>query len=158
MRHDTGPTKAVKELVAERDGWKCLRCGMSIDPWPGYSYQHRVSRGMGGTSDPAVNEPQNLCLLCGSATTGCHGFVESHPDDARRDGYRVDRGRDPANVPVLRHDGAWVFLNRDGSVTVRAGVRSAQFQVPRIPDASDKNPPWHEAVRVRQENERGRSA
>lgn len=55
---------------------------------------------MGGTRDSAANSPANLIALCGSGTTGCHGWVESHREQARADGYLVPRGSDPQKVPV----------------------------------------------------------
>lgn len=67
--------------VWERDGGRCFRCGKPVGPhWPGYSFHHRQSRSQG------VNTPDNLILLCGSGTTGCHGWVHAHPAESREDG------------------------------------------------------------------------
>lgn len=44
---------------------------------------------MGGTTDPRINDPRNLILLCGSGTTGCHGWVESNRRTAQRLGYLI---------------------------------------------------------------------
>lgn len=51
----------------------CVRCGQSAQSW-----HHRVSSGRGGPTDR-----YNCVPLCGSGTTGCHGWVEAHPDLAR---------------------------------------------------------------------------
>ena len=41
------------------------------------SVQHRRARGAGGTSLEATHFLDNLLLLCGTGTTGCHGWVET---------------------------------------------------------------------------------
>jgi hypothetical protein len=140
----TGPDKKTRELVLDRDGYACVRCGCGLDTWLGYSIQHRVARGMGGTSDPAVNSPANLVVLCGSATTGCHGFVESHPAAARVTGFRVDHGTDPATVPIRRRSGVWWLLLDDGKMRqpgseVRTGRSGILFAPRRIQQPTDSS-------------------
>ena len=98
---DTGPSRSVRALVMTRDGFACVRCGQSTIGRP-HSIQHRLSRGSGGTSDPRVNSPSNLILLCGSATTLCHGEVTANLD--RHDlaaGYRLESWQDPERESVL---------------------------------------------------------
>lgn len=55
---------------------------------------------MGGSSDPAVNGPARLLLVCGTGVDGCHGFIESHRTSAEAEGWLVRRPTDPATVPV----------------------------------------------------------
>lgn len=43
----------------------------------------------------------NLLRLCGSGTTGCHGWIESHPEHAMALGLWVPREQDPAVVPMF---------------------------------------------------------
>lgn len=102
MVTSTGPDQRIRELVMERDGYRCVRCANPItgEPGVGYSLQHRIPRGMGGSRDPRLNMPPNLILLCGSGTTGCHGEVESHRADARAAGYLLWRSQNPTEVPV----------------------------------------------------------
>ena len=74
-----------KRAALERQGWHCLRCGTNIhDPscWPGRSGHHRQLR---RAADPDVrHSPANIVELCGSGTTGCHGWVHQHVAEAER--------------------------------------------------------------------------
>ena len=69
---------------------------------------------MGGTSRTITA----ACgvILCGTGTTGCHGWVESHRHEARELGYLVPLNGTlkPSQVPVVRWDGALVHLTDDG--------------------------------------------
>ena len=116
---DLRPTQRAEVIV--RDEGRCVRGG---DPIQGFDFsvQHRVARGMGGSRHAA--RPSALILLCGSATTGCHGWVESHPAEAREQGYRVPAGTDPATWPVLWHGEEWRVLTDDGWVPLGAPERS----------------------------------
>lgn len=111
----TGPPLAIRALCFTRDRSLCIRCGA-----PATNLQHREGRGMGGRQDPAerarVNSPAYLLSLCGSGTTGCHGWVETNRTEARELGYATRRNSptDPATVPVLTVDGWQLFLD-DGT-------------------------------------------
>jgi hypothetical protein len=54
---------------------------------------------MGGTSDPSANGTANLLVLCGSGTTGCHGWVESNRASARDLGLLVSQWDTPDDIP-----------------------------------------------------------
>lgn len=113
----TGPTAAVVDLVLERDGHACVRCGKPATGARGrdWSVQHRIPRGMGGTRRADLNEPQNLLILCGSGTTGCHGDVERYRADSYVHGWLCHRSDDPAAVVVLVAGGRrWVYLTAAG--------------------------------------------
>jgi hypothetical protein len=56
---------------------------------------------MGGSSRPEINDVVNLALLCGTGTTGCHGYVESHRKIAYQMGWLVYSWDDPRTVPWL---------------------------------------------------------
>jgi hypothetical protein len=105
-RVDTGPTQEVRQLVQFRFGNRCARCGGF-----GATIQHRKPRGMGGSSDPAINYPSNLLWVCGDGTTGCHGYMESFRFEAYTMGWLVADGMDPAKVPVVLWDGRRVVLD-----------------------------------------------
>lgn len=111
-RRYTGPSRQVRERVLARDGYRCARCGKHIGAGPS-SIQHRKARGMGGTTDPAINSPANLIVLCGDGVRGCHGWVESHREEARAAGWSVPQWGDPTTVPVTYWDGKY-NLDREG--------------------------------------------
>jgi hypothetical protein len=117
----TGPDQAAVTAVLERDGHQCVRCGGACWGERGrdWSVQHRKARGSGGTSRPDANAPQVLILLCGSATTACHGWVESNRAEAEANGWAVKSNEDPLTKPVLHSLHGWVFLTASGSWTTR---------------------------------------
>jgi hypothetical protein len=81
----------------ERDEFRCVRCGRYFPEGRGLDAHHRKLRSQGdmGTLDNGVS-------LCGSGTTGCHGWVHAHPAAAYRLGLLVHSWDDPAQVPVRR--------------------------------------------------------
>ncbi|SDL15101.1 hypothetical protein SAMN05428985_11071 [Nocardioides sp. YR527] len=85
---------------------------------------------MGGTRASWINEPANLITLCGSGTTGCHGWVEANPTMGRHLGLSVSRyGLPPAEVPVLTWRDGFVLLDNHGGWTL-----VPEADVPDIPD------------------------
>lgn len=109
-RSRSGPTDTTRQGVYERDGFACCRCTRPVSDSTPVSIHHRTPRGMGGTRAPSINEAPNLLLLCGSGTTGCHGWVEGHRDDARRDGFLVASWEAPETVPFRDLAGDWWLL------------------------------------------------
>ena len=114
-RVDTGPTRATRTTVHERDEGRCLVCG-----GPAVNVHHRQGRGMGGrqgAARAASNASPLLMSLCGSGTTGCHGWITDPPrgvtaDHLRALGYVVRRStRDPGQVPVWTWRNQWVRLD-----------------------------------------------
>lgn len=105
-------TPQVRETVLARDNLACARCGCSIY-LHGYSIHHRRPRGMGGSKRPETDLPANLLTLCGSGTTGCHGWVERNRGDALSAGFLLRQNQDPEEVPVQTIRGR-VLLTNDG--------------------------------------------
>lgn len=82
---------------------RCIGCGR-VD----VTCQHRRARGMGGTDNLALGHPANGVPLCGSGTTGCHGWVEAHPRMARLLGYALEPGESALDAPFFdRTYGGW---------------------------------------------------
>jgi hypothetical protein len=104
--------KSVAKLVDRRDGKCCVRCGAYAE---GGSRHHRLLKSRGG-QDTA----DNLILLCGSGTTGCHGWVHANPSYATEFGYMVSSGTRPAERavwhPGLQRD---VWLSAEGHYLVQ---------------------------------------
>jgi hypothetical protein len=116
-RRDTGPDRSVRELVDERDDWTCACCGNSVWGRP-YSRQHRVAKGMGGTSEAWKNRASNIVLLCGSATSpgGCHLACEQRDERMRELGFWLHSSQRPSLEPVAHARYGLVYLLDDGTV------------------------------------------
>lgn len=97
-------TNATHALWA-RSGGRCERCDRALGGGIGVSRHHRMRRRDGG------DRLSNLLLLCGSGTTGCHGWVTEHPDEAYANGWSVRAlaTTDPAEVPVRINGRLWVL-------------------------------------------------
>lgn len=104
----TGPSVKLRALVEGRDR-VCVRCGRAVARDED-SLHHRIPRGRGGE-----NSPENLILLCGSGTTGCHGWVERNRTAAYGLGYLVETGIDPADVPVTVAGWGWRYPTSAGA-------------------------------------------
>lgn len=112
-----GPTRATCDIVDARDDWRCQRCGASLAVTSG-SRHHRQLRRSGD------HRPSNLILLCGSGTTGCHGWVHANPKAARAEGLIVPSWARAEFVPVKTF-GGWLRLIPDGSA-LELGAREAE--------------------------------
>jgi hypothetical protein len=109
------PTKAEErdayELVTVRDRDCCVRC-RGVDPLFGVNRDHRRGRSLGG-----YTVPSNLQLLCGSGTTGCHGWRTENPNQAANEGYAVPSWVHWREWPARRWiDGrqVWVLYDDEG--------------------------------------------
>lgn len=104
------PSKETCRMVDDRDGRRCVRCGRSLYAVNG-SRHHRKLRSQ--CTRVEKHQVQNLILLCGSGTTGCHGFVHMHPTIAYENGWCVKSFQDQLEVPVRTWHGL-VYLTTDG--------------------------------------------
>jgi hypothetical protein len=114
-------TQAIFDAVWSRDQGCCVRCGAALVGARGLSWSvhHRRPRGAGGSKVPWVDKPANLILLCGSGTTGCHGWCESHRVFARASGWLVPLNGTavPSSVPVHHSIHGVVILDDLGGTT-----------------------------------------
>lgn len=112
MSKKTGATGETRAKIYERAYFECEYCGSNNFSF-GVSIHHRKPRGMGGTKKKETNDPTNLLLLCGSGTTGCHGWIESNREESYKRGLLVKQSEEPGEVPVVdKFDNVWK-LNLD---------------------------------------------
>jgi hypothetical protein len=97
-------------LIDARDRQTCVKCGVII--WVGASRHHRKFKSRRGG-----DEVSNAVLLCGSGTTGCHGWVHANPVSARMLGLALASGEDPRLVPVKHAVHGLVWLDDAGNVS-----------------------------------------
>jgi hypothetical protein len=103
-------SERARQAVYTRSDHRCAGCGRSSP----LTVQHRRARGMGGSSSVVIGHPANGVALEGSGTTGCHGWVEHHPDDAALLGYRLTPGEDPLEAPYFDRLYGWRRVVEDG--------------------------------------------
>jgi hypothetical protein len=96
---------AARAAIYGRTGDQCAGCRA-----PATNIQHRVARGMGGTRDARKGHPANGIPLCGSGTTGCHGWAEANPEHALALGWRLPQGADPLEWPYWSAAGPWRWV------------------------------------------------
>jgi len=96
----------ARQLVAQRSNSVCEVCGNT----PASNFHHRKNASQGGPWTAS-----NGMALCGSGTTGCHGYITEHPEHARRSGWSVPSHADPLRTPVWLARHGWVLLNDNGT-------------------------------------------
>lgn len=79
----------ARAAIYEVGQGRCIGCGR-VD----VTAQHRRARGMGGNRRPEISLPSNGLPLCGSGTSGCHGWTERHPIPGALLGWRLEPGQD----------------------------------------------------------------
>ncbi len=107
----TGFPPKVRRSILARDGNACVCCGITREQAP-LTVHHRINRGMGG--DPTVSTVVHGIACCWP----CNGLMETSPTratEARRNGWKVKRGQDPAKVRVVYPDGRRWLLLPDGT-------------------------------------------
>ena len=72
--------------------------------------------------------PSNIVELCGSGTTGCHGWTHAHPAEAERFGYIIPSWRDPLNAPIRDWNGDWWWLLDDGTAQRLTQIEIIEWQ------------------------------
>jgi hypothetical protein len=66
----------------------------------------------------------NLLGVCGSGTTGCHGYIEAHPSWAQDEGLWLLEGDDPREVSAhirWAYTRGWWLLDDEGLLTFDGG-------------------------------------
>lgn len=122
-RRDTGFPRAVKLATRRRAGGGDITaaCCEACRTWLGAhggDIQHRLARGMGGSTSRVINGLANALLLCRS----CHQRCEARDPEMETGGFWIRSGNgpdhDPRFVPVLlglvRGGGTRVWLSETG--------------------------------------------
>lgn len=104
--------QAVRDAVAARSGGDCEATIGGVCLGRATNIHHRRRRNI----QPAHTLP-NLLHLCGSGTTGCHGWITTQPKLARQYGWIVSSYHDPAPMPA-RVRGRMVLLTEVGGYQV----------------------------------------
>ncbi len=99
--------------VLGRGLYKCERCYGDYLAF-GVSVHHRRPRMMGGSKNADLHKTANLIALCGSGTTGCHGWVESHRMEARTYGFLIHKVESASKIPFRDIHGNWWLIDNDG--------------------------------------------
>lgn len=99
--------------VLARAFYKCERCGRDFLGFP-VSVHHRRPRMMGGSKNQELHKSANLIVLCGTGTSGCHGWVESNRDKARELGYLIQKVESAGEIPFQDNNGLWWYLDNYG--------------------------------------------
>lgn len=113
----------ARKLVYARSQGRCEIC----DAREATNFHHRQSHGR-------IWTPQNGLHLCGSGTTGCHGWVTEHPRISRDLGWMVSNflpTTAPGETPALVC-GRWCVLLRDGGLSLSAAPVPTQVP-PMVP-------------------------
>ena len=105
---------ALRQLVWERAGGRCERCGLTLPPE--WECHHRKLRSQGGR-DALVNLIA-LHMRCHNA--GETGSVHHSPGKAYDLGYLVRSHQTPEATPLLLHGKRWVLLDHDGGYSETA--------------------------------------
>lgn len=106
-------------LVSQRSGGLCEARLGGRDALScrgvGESMHHRRKRSQGG-----LWTPSNVVHVCGDGTTGCHGYIEANPVQARRARLWLYAGMDSLTTPahmIFRGMRGWYLLDDEGSCT-----------------------------------------
>ncbi|GGM26631.1 hypothetical protein GCM10011608_09340 [Micromonospora sonchi] len=115
-RRDTGPTRAVKNLVDARSGGMCE---WPACPRPQQERHHRLNRKQGGRHGAAHDRINGAAWLLGACQLH-HRRVTNPVGEARaeaeRMGWILREHQDAETAPVLIRRG-WVLLCPDGGMT-----------------------------------------
>lgn len=112
----TRPLKVTEEtrfVVLSRAYYRCERC-LGDFQLTGVSVHHRRPRMMGGSKNNNLHQPANLIALCGSGTTGCHGWVESNRQQAREEGFLIMKVESAEEIPFKDNLGKWWLIDNQG--------------------------------------------
>ena len=97
---------ATRRLLRQRSDGACECCGLQLAT----NAHHRKNK-----SQLGADSLSNLLHLCGSGTTGCHGYITEHPAESYLKGWSVRSTEEPRDSPVL-YRGSLVILDDLGNL------------------------------------------
>lgn len=108
--------RLARQIVRARSGGRCEVRVPGVCQGRATNWHHRRNRSAGGRWVPS-----NGLDLCGTGTTGCHGYITEHPAESAENGWTVRSWNDPVHVPALIHTTSFVhalvLLDDDGCFT-----------------------------------------
>jgi hypothetical protein len=87
---------------------------------------------MGGTRRVDINGRANLVTLCGSGTTGCHGWVETNREASYALGWLVPSWANPVEWPICFAEGFWAQPGDSGWTRSARGTEWQEDQLTKI--------------------------
>lgn len=88
----------ARRIVSERSGGVCELKLPGICQGRATNYQHRKRKSHCSRAERW--SPANALHVCGSGTTGCHGYIHANPAEAHYEGWEVKSWDTPETVPV----------------------------------------------------------
>lgn len=103
------PSREVCEIVDNRDGRSCVRCGRSLYTVVGARHHRKLRR---QASKAEKHTASNLIDVC----EACHEWIHANPALAYEHGYLVHSYYDPHIVPIDHAKWGTCYLWDDGTV------------------------------------------
>lgn len=103
------PSRETCDIVDDRDGRSCARCGRSLYSTVGARH-HRKLRSQ--SSKAEKHTVSNLIDVC----EACHEWIHANPALAYEHGYLVHSYDDPRKVPIDHAKWGKVYLWSEGCV------------------------------------------
>lgn len=91
--------KTCRAIVYERSGWLCEVWIPGVCLGRASNYQHR--KGKAHCRKDELWAPENGLHVCGSGTTGCHGYIHQHPRESYSKGWSVRSFNNPEQCPAM---------------------------------------------------------
>lgn len=107
--------KQARAIVYERSNGICEVMVPGVCRGRATNYQHRKNRSQCSRGERWM--PENGLHVCGTGTTGCHGWIHANPEKSYANGWMVKAALDPRQVPVrYRGQAKPQMLESDGTV------------------------------------------
>lgn len=110
MRKLDQPSSEICEIVDQRDGRSCARCGKSLYTVYGARH-HRKLRSQASKAEK--HTASNLIDVCET----CHRWIHAHPAESYERGYLIHSYESPEDVPIYHKRYGWVMLDNNGGVS-----------------------------------------